>query len=172
MEFKNLTMSHLTFLSTISLPWDASELPYAMARLDMGSARKAWPENPAAWGPACWFLSARQDNRYYMWCKRNQKKSWCWKLLPIVSCRLKSFIMSLVSTWMGTALTYRHPEIQAQLHWCPQTAGCHLNHLQSCSSDAYWALLENRQEIKSDNHSKRSEGVLIQDHYNIGKNNK
>lgn len=48
----------LTFLSTISLPCVASELPYAMAKLDIGSERMDWPGNPDICGTA-WFLLSR-----------------------------------------------------------------------------------------------------------------
>lgn len=48
----------LTFLSTISLPCVASELPYAMAKLDIGSERMDWPGNPDICDPA-WFLLSR-----------------------------------------------------------------------------------------------------------------
>lgn len=77
---KNNMWDSLTFLSTISLPWDASELPYAMARLDMGSDRKAWPENPAAWGSACWFLPSWNETcseLFYLsiWWKLNKEQS-------------------------------------------------------------------------------------------------
>lgn len=52
----SLLRRSLTFLSIISLPCEASELPYAMARLDMGSDRMDWPGNPAAGGPVCMLL--------------------------------------------------------------------------------------------------------------------
>lgn len=85
-----------------------------------------------------------------IWWKLNKEQSWCCEMClfcffpQIFTCWLKS----LVSVGMGVALTYRRPEILVLLHLCPQTAGCHLNHPQSCSSDAYWVLWEKKRKFR------------------------
>lgn len=70
----------LTFLSTISLPCVASELPYAMAKLDIGSERMDWPGNPDICDPA-WFLLSR-------WQLQNEKTGECTEKDKAYTCNL------------------------------------------------------------------------------------